>query len=488
MKIFCGGIATETNSFAPFPTTYADFERDGLWQGDASASNSYLGQLILGWKEAATRGGHEFVEGLVASAQPSGPLTRSSYERLKNEFMRSFEDSAPYDLCLLFLHGAMIADGYEDCEGDMLKSLRNVMGTQGVIGAVLDPHCHLSEAMLRHADILVCAKEYPHSDYPERMLELFDLATKTVEGVVCPVPQVFDCQMIGFYPTTKPPMSEFVSQLKREESSSEALLSISFIHGFELGDVADLGSKVLVYTDGDPVLGREVASRLGRSIYKLRHTLLPNVPDVDQSIEVLKSACGRTVIADIGDNPGAGFSGDNMEILRRLLAARFDHIVAGCFWDPGVVSICQAVGVGAQLSLRIGGKSGVASGLPLDLVVTVKALRDEHTQSVFGVGRVSFGAVAWVSVEGADLVICSRREQVFSQDAFTGLGIDLEEAKIVLLKSGQHFYQSFAELAEETLYVKAPACIGLDLAAIPHRIRKLNYFPRLIDPLGLEPV
>ena len=428
----------------------------------------------------------QFTEGLFATAQSGGPVTRSAYEALRGEFVRSYEENAPYDLALLNLHGAMTADGYDDCEGDLLRGLRRITGTSTVICAVLDPHCHLSDSMVRDADLLICSREYPHTDYPARMQELFELGIDIVDGKLAPIAAVFDCRMIGFYPTTNSPMRDFVDQLQEVERSDERILSASFVHGFELGDVTDTGSKMLVYTDDDPKLASETAQNLGVSIYKLRHALLPSFPDVQEAVATLRHTSGRTVIADVGDNPGAGFAADNMGILRELLLADFDHIVAGCFWDPMAVSICEEVGVGGTLALRVGGKSGPTSGPPMDLNVTVRAVRSDHRQPVFGVGTVSYGAVAWVSIVGADIVICSRREQVFSQETFLKLGIDLEAAKIILLKSGQHFYDSFAPLADDVLYVRAQDCVGLDLASIPHRVRTLDYFPRLDDPLGLD--
>jgi microcystin degradation protein MlrC len=486
MKIFSGGISTETNCFAPFPTTYEDFERDGLWHGNASESVGFLGNLICSWKNRANNDGHEFIEGLVSFAQPAGPITSSSYARLKREFLESFEAEAPYDLSLLFLHGAMIAEGCEDCEGDLFRCLRESAGPDAVICAVLDPHCHLSEAMTNHADLLICAKEYPHTDYRARMEELYEWGTAMVRRNALPVPAVFDCQMIGFYPTTRSPMREFVDQLMEVEHSNEKIISASFIHGFELGDAADTGSKVLVYTDNDLSLAENTARLLGHSIYQLRKELLPSFPDIVETMAILREIDGRVVISDIGDNPGAGFAADNVGILHELMENGFEDIVAGCFWDPQAVSMCEAAGVGRQVSLCIGGKSGLASGKPLDLTVTVRAINEDHRQPVFDSGTVSFGTTAWVSAGGADIVICSRREQVFSQEAFTGLGIALKKAKIILLKSGQHFYASFGPLADEVLYVRAPDSIGLDLASIPHRVRKLDYFPRVDDPLGLD--
>ena len=66
----------------------------------------------------------------------------------------------------------MVADGYDDCEGDLLQRVREIVGPGVVVGAELDPHCHLTPAMVENADLLIAYKEYPHTDVLERALEL----------------------------------------------------------------------------------------------------------------------------------------------------------------------------------------------------------------------------------------------------------------------------------------------------------------------------
>ena len=48
------------------------------------------------------------------------------------------------------------------------------------------------------------------------------------------------------------------------------------------------------------------------------------------------------------------------------------------FYDPQVVKLAIAAGVGAQLSVRLGGKLGPTSGDPLDIAVTVLAIQRDY--------------------------------------------------------------------------------------------------------------
>lgn len=123
--------------------------------------------------------------------------------------------------------------------------------------------------MLGAANLLVCFKEYPHTDFLERAYELADLAEATAKKKVKPVTSVFDCRMINAYHTTREPMKGFVAKIRALEGK-DGVLSISIAHGFPWGDVKDLGTRMLVITDGRAAEGAALAERLGRELYAIR--------------------------------------------------------------------------------------------------------------------------------------------------------------------------------------------------------------------------
>jgi microcystin degradation protein MlrC len=108
--------------------------------------------------------GHETVESLLAFAQPLGRTVRSVYESLRDEILDDLRKAGPVDGVILVLHGAMVADGYDDCEGDVISRVRAIVGPKVPIGVSLDLHCHFTQKMLTEADAIICYKEYPHTD------------------------------------------------------------------------------------------------------------------------------------------------------------------------------------------------------------------------------------------------------------------------------------------------------------------------------------
>ncbi len=171
MRVFSASLATETNTFAPMPTGLASFRDRGYFPaGKHPDQMTFFSGPLWAARLRGKERGWTLLEGMVAGAQPSGTTTRQAYESLREELLADLRAALPVDMVLLGLHGAMVADGYDDCEGDLLRRVREIVGPEVVVGAELDPHSHLTPAMTAHADLLIAFKEYPHTDVLERAL------------------------------------------------------------------------------------------------------------------------------------------------------------------------------------------------------------------------------------------------------------------------------------------------------------------------------
>jgi microcystin degradation protein MlrC len=484
MKIFAATFATETNTWAVVPTGRVDFERYGVYRGDGSTrSTDGIGIFHAHLKKLASADGHSVIESLTAFAQPAGRTRRDVYEDYRDQILEDLKAALPVDAVVLVLHGAMVADGYDDCEGEVIERVRAIVGPNVPIGVELDLHCHFTEQMRRHADVIVCYKEYPHTDGLERLTEVYRLVTQQAQGRIRPVTAVFDCRMVGMWHTTREPMSSFVQRMKDCEGK-DGVLSVSLGHGFPRGDVADCGAKLWVVTDNDPAKAETLARELGRAFWDLRDETYRPPLDVPRGMKhVLASKHDRPiVIADVGDNPGGGAMSDSTFLLQGMLDAGIGNAAIGLFWDLGAIALCQSAGVGATLDLRIGGKCGPTSGTPVDLRVTVRAIVENHGQTGLN-ARFPLGTGVWVqTANGIDIALASGRSQVLAPEAFEGLGIQLAGKKLIVVKSSQHFHATFAPIAAEVLYVDSPGSTAQNFAETPFTKRDLNYWPRVQDP------
>lgn len=486
MRLFMAMLATETNTFSPLPTGWAAFHEGGYARGDASSRpDTTIGVLLAEWRRLAEGDQIEVTEGTAAAAQPAGRTLQGVYEGLRDEILGQLRAAMPVDLVLLNLHGAMVAEGYDDCEGDLLGRVRTIVGPKAVIGAELDLHCHVTEAMLAAADAVICYKEYPHTDEIARGRELYALCRRAALGEVRPVTAAFDTRMVSMWRTPDGPMADFVAAMQAAEGR-DGVLSISFGHGFPWGDVAEVGAKVWVIADGDATLAAREAKAWGERIYSLREATAARALGLDEALDQAAATAGCVVLADIADNPGGGAPCDSTFVLRACLDRGLADVAIGGLYDPGAVALCHEAGVGAAFALRVGGKLGPSSGAPVDLMAEVVALADAHTQTGLSGETVAMGRAAWIRAAGIDIVLIGKREQVFGVDLFGNLGLDPAQRRLVVVKSTQHFHAAFASIADKVLYASTPGAIAPDFAAIPYSKRDGNYWPKVGDPLGLD--
>lgn len=476
-------LCTETNTFSSMPTGLIAFT-DHMVRRNASCSDpNGIGAGLHVFRTLAEADGWTVLESLSAFAEPAGLTVQSAYETLRDLILEDLRAAGPVGMVLLALHGAMMASDCEDCEGDLIASVRAIVGPHVPIGVELDPHCHLTRQMVATADAIVIMKEYPHTDWNDRARELYAICAAQVAGRVKPVTAVFDCRMVGFYPTTVAPMSGIVQMLKDAEREP-GILSVSLAHGFPWGDHPETGTRLMVIADGDLAKAQATAERLGRVLYAARDALLPRMPGIDEAFAQAREKSGLIVMADTADNSGGGAPGDSTVLLGALMGAALGPCAFGALYDPGAVRICEEAGIGARLMLRIGGKTGTASGHPLDVEVEVMALAPAHQQTVFG-SKAPFGPSAWVRIRDIDVVLVSMRSQVYGRDAFTALGISLTDKRIVAVKSSTHFRADFSAIADHIILIATPGTLQMDFASINYRRKRdMNFHPHVPDPLN----
>lgn len=475
MHIFLAALAHETNSFSPIPTTLRSFEEGILVRpgADAAAQAQALAHGFPGYGfllEVAREHGDSVTQGLCAWAQPGGPVARQVYEGLRDELLGQLAAAGPVDAVFLVLHGAMIAQGCQDCEGDLLERVRAAVGPGVPVGALLDLHATVTPRMTDSGAVLVACKEYPHTDYLERTRELHAILSGMAGGGCRPDTLLRRVPMLGLFGTGEAPMRALLERV-REEEAQDGILSISLIHGFPWSDTAETGAAVLVvFESGARERADTIAAQLAHAFYALRNLGARSMLALDEAVDAaLAPSAGLVVMADSSDNPGGGAACDSTFVLRALLERGARGVALGMLWDPLAVQLAMDAGVGAVLPLRIGGKVGPGSGQPVDLLATVTAVRrDARQHGLAGKYTESLGDAVAIRAQGIDIVLNTRRQQVFSPECFTELGIDLSTKRLAVVKSTRHFRACFDPIAHETIICDAPGALHSDLARLPY--------------------
>src|SRR5690349_16107462 len=124
MRVFSASLATEISTFSPIPTDLSSF-KEGFYcpPGTHPDEPRLFSAPLAVARRRAEADGFTLIEGTCTATQPAGMVSRDAYETLRDEILGQLRAALPVDAVILGLHGAMVAHGYDDCEGDLLASV-----------------------------------------------------------------------------------------------------------------------------------------------------------------------------------------------------------------------------------------------------------------------------------------------------------------------------------------------------------------------------
>jgi microcystin degradation protein MlrC len=496
MRIAIGGILHETATFIDRPTTYADFETGlGLYRGaDIIERFAEANMCVGGFIQAAKAAGYETVPLLWTFAYPAGLIERSAYDLLKAEFLdrlqRAEAEGGPVDGVLLDLHGAMVIEGIDDGDGDMIESVRRYLGPKRPIIVTQDLHGNHTPRRVAAAAAIVGYDTYPHVDMAERGREAGELIARTVRGEIRPrmalrqLPLFWAAQA---QVTGCPPMDEVLRRM-HEIERRPGMLSVTVATGFPWADVPDVGASVIAVSDGDAALAQRAVDELGDWIWEQRERWYRPPVSVREALRAGEQA-GRYPIflADHSDNTGGGAPGDSTEILHAFLELRLEDALVLQIVDPEAALQAHAAGVGQHIPVRLGGKSAEIQGPPIEATAEVVAISDGQFAfdgPMYAGLTGNMGPSAWLRIGGVSVVVVTGRQQPFDAAFARSLGIDCTRMKYIAVKSAVHFRSGFERMAGSIHNVDARAILTQDWRQLTYRHKSRMVFPVEITPVG----
>jgi microcystin degradation protein MlrC len=486
-RIAVGGIVHETNTFAPNLTDLESFARQGIFEGRALVdrwlhSSSSMGGVLQGLQKA----GYEAVPTIYATAMPSGLVTRDAYETLLKRLLDGLAAVLPVDGVLLVLHGAMVAEGQDDCEGEILERVRALVGASCPVVSVLDMHGNLTPAMVEAADVLVAFNKHPHIDTYERGLEAAGIMRRILdESLQCALALVSPPLLLSALTTATAglPLRAMHEQAQIFRQDPR-VVNVSIMGGFAYTDTPFAGVSALVTTASDEALAQEMAQALGNVAWSHRDAALYNGISVDEAVKgALAASRYPVILADIGDNVGGGSPGDGTVLLKALLAANAQDAVV-TLADPQAVVQAVDAGVGAELDIRIGGKVDRWHGEPLAVRGTIERLTDgrftiegtDHFANIYG-QEVQMGRCAVLRCGGIRILLTERKTPPGDLAQLRSQGIMPEEQKIIVVKSPVAFRGAYEPIAAHIFEVDTPGICAASLQNFPYQKLRRPIFP-----------
>src|ERR1043166_1212117 len=364
LRIAVGGFLHESATFVDRPTTWEDFARTGPWPG-ACEGQAMLDTLdglnigISGFIDEARSAGHTIVPVAWGMAQPAGPVTAHAFERMSATLIEGYRRSGA-DVIFCEVHGAMVADEFDDAEGELLRRIRAVVGPDVPIVGTLDLHVNMSDLMVETTNLLSAYRTYPHVDWGEtgrRVARWLDRAIawgprpgKAMRRMPFLIRGPAGCSMI-------PPAQELYETLEAIEA--ETGVHLNFTPGFPPADIVDCGPAVFGY-GADPATVQRAVDRLADAVIAAEPVFAgqrgpPVGEGVANAIRIAQAANKPVVLADTQDNPGAGAPSNTTGIIAELLAQGAQGAIVGIVHDPDTAAAAHAAGLGAHLNIPIGG-------------------------------------------------------------------------------------------------------------------------------------
>ena len=491
MRILIAQMSHETNTFSPVPTPLARFSRGEAQPPEGQEALALLhgtGTCVGGYIAACEAAGAQIDMSIAAAAPPSGPVHDDAFDAMTTKIVGAVE--AHHDAVMLDLHGAMVTQSFEDGEGELLRRLRAAHPDVPVCVA-LDMHANLYEDIVALSNIITGYHTYPHINTYDTAKRAGELLIDTVLGKHQPV------MVWGHLPMLPHIMRQGTDDFPNRQLQARAAqmegagaLSVALFTGFPHADISNAGLSVLVVSDGDPSQALAWRDELLDQAWNDREAFVYQLEPLAESVARAKTAAqaegeGPVILLDHYDNTASGGTMDTTEVLAEILAQDLEDVAAFGIFDPDAVQAMIAAGVGATISLEIGGKTAMPSiprqSKPLPVSGIVKLISDGRFIATGPMNRgaqMQMGRCAVLDTGKVEIVVVSRHVEPFDPGCFHSVGIIPERKRFVMLKSRIHYRAGFKAMAREIV-----ECAGVGVCTSDYSELDFKHVRRPAYPL-----
>jgi microcystin degradation protein MlrC len=492
-RIAIAGILTECNDFTSALITEDDFERVELLRGEQmlERSDGVVGGALSG---LAKHPDFVPVPLLFTSTSPGGALTDQCFTKFHDEIIQLTKQAGHLDGVLLLLHGAAVSVSVDDIEGELLQSVRKVVGDDIPIMVTLDLHAHITEKMVALSTALFGWETYPHMDSFTTGARAAELIVRTIKKEVFPV------QVMARVPvltsainasTERPgPFYDLMKKAKNWEHAGKCLSSSVFlVHPYI--DRPEMGSGALIVTDGDPESAAAMAREIAQEYWDRRQEFEPEVWKAGTAIHgAVKKGPKRSVLTEVADTCGGGSAGDCVAVLHALLEIDSNIKAIYPVVSPHAAAVAAAAGIGSEVELFIGAEIDKKWGPPVKIKGHVLKVSDGEFIYQGGVwdgasGRM--GATAVVRVGAIDIVIATFPTYEWRDEQYRSLGLDPAEYQLIVVKNPMNYFMTYSPIADYFYVIDSPGPTPATCKSLVYTKMQRPFFP-FDDLISGDPV
>jgi microcystin degradation protein MlrC len=499
MRLLIAMMKHETNTFSPVPTPLTRFgpgsDKNGpgpLYGEAATTAYRGTGSGLGAYLDLAARERADVVLPIAAGAPPSRPVDDEAYEHIAGAICEAVAEGG-FDGIMLDLHGAMVTESVEDGEGELLRRIRAI-DAKTPIAVAYDMHANLYDAMIANATVVAGYRTYPHIDTYDTATRAGEILLKAIRGEVRPVMAWGNVPMLPHVMrqgSDDHPNKEL--QARCAAMSSEGALCASLFTGFPHADIVNAGLSAVVVTDGDRALAERLRDELLDQAWRDRADFVYQLEPREQSLARAAAfpppqpGDGPIVLLDHYDNCASGGTMDTTAVLAAILRAGLDDVAAFAIYDPATVQQAIAAGIGAQLTLAIGGKMAMpqipGESPPLTVTGRVKTISDGRFRNRGPMQRgvmTDMGPSVVIDTGKVEIAVISRHVEPSDLNCFLALGIDPLQKRYVMLKSRIHWRAGLGPIARAVV-----ECAGHGICTSDYSQLTFKNVRRPVYPLDL---
>ena len=493
MRLLIAMMKHETNTFSPVPTPLARFGNGPGPLYGAAAVDAYrgTGTGLGAYLDLAAREGAEIVLPVAAGAPPSRPVEDAAYAEITDRICEAAAEGR-YDGIMLDLHGAMVTQSLEDGEGQFLKRLRTIV-PETPIAVALDMHANLYDEIIANATVVAGYRTYPHIDTYETARLAGEILLRAMRGEVRPVMAWGNVPMLPHVMrqgTDDHPNKEL--QHRCAAMSEEGALAASLFTGFPHADITNAGLSAVVVADGDRELAERLRDELLDRAWVEREAFVYRIEPLEGSIARAKAMSrrpgeGPIVLLDHYDNCASGGTMDTTAVLAAIIRQGLEDVAVFAIYDPEAVAQAIAAGIGARVTLSIGGKIAMPAipteSPPLTVTGTVKTISNGQYRNRGPMARglqMDMGPAVVLDTGAVEIALISRHVEPSDLNCLLALGIDPMQKRFVMLKSRIHWRAGLGKLAKAVV-----DCAGVGVCTSDYGQLRFTKVRRPIYPLDL---
>ncbi len=470
-KIAIAGIAIESSTFSPA-------------KSHIEAFHPVTGEKILDaypffHQDSLNRNRAEWVPTLRGRSLPGGIVTRKAYESMVTKTLDMLKSNMPYDGLFFDIHGAMSVEGLDDPEGDFIKRIREVIGTETIISTSMDLHGNVSKRLAKHTDLITCYRMAPHEDAIESKKRAVTNLLERIENgkgkpkykAWIPVPILLPGEKTS---TRIEPAKSLYAQVA-PTTEQEGIIDAAIWVGYPWAD-EPRNQAVIMVTGDDKENVSKAAEKLAAHLWDVRNDFKFVAPtaSLEESLEMAISSNKKPfIISDMGDNPTAGGAGDVTWTLQKILerpefkTENGPSLIYASIPGPDFVEKAVEIGVGGKITALAGAKVDDRYAPPVELSGTITAIvhGDKHaeTEVVVKIGSIH-------------VIVTKKRKPYHREIDFTRLDLNPRTSDILVVKIG-YLVPELYDMRGDWIMALTPGGVDQDLERLEYKRIQRPMFP-----------